>query len=178
MVHTEALRLAGIGRDTPDPADGRIERDAAGNPTGTLHEGAALLVQRLIPTVSMDDAVAGLARGQEEMFRFGVTGWADAWVGKTGGMDDIFAVYLAALVATWPGANPAWGASMSKTEEIRRAPSFGCESRRTRPGSFVSTVNEPCNAFRSSDAAELGAGRAPYARHRASSWHPVARFVR
>lgn len=96
-VNSVALRLAGIGRDTPDPSDGRIERDAAGNPTGTLHEGAAVLVQRHIPTVSMDDAVAGVARGQQEMFRYGVTGWADAWVGKTGGMDDIFDVYLAAL---------------------------------------------------------------------------------
>lgn len=96
-VNSAALRMAGIGGDTPDPADGRIERDAAGNATGTLHEGASLLVQRLIPVVSLDDAVAGLVRGQEEMFRFGVTGWADAWVGKTGGMESIFDAYMAAL---------------------------------------------------------------------------------
>ena len=36
-------------RDTPDPADGRIERDADGAPTGTLHEGAMALVQRHVP---------------------------------------------------------------------------------------------------------------------------------
>ena len=29
-VNSAALRLAGIDRDTPDPADGRIERDADG----------------------------------------------------------------------------------------------------------------------------------------------------
>jgi len=96
-VNSAAMRLAGIGRDTPDPADGRIERDAAGNPTGTLHEGATLMVQRLIPLVTVDDAVAGVVRGQQEMFRFGITGWADAWVGKTGGMESIFDAYMAAL---------------------------------------------------------------------------------
>ena len=31
-------------RDTPDPPDGRIERDADGHPSGTLHEGATALV--------------------------------------------------------------------------------------------------------------------------------------
>lgn len=96
-VNSAALRLAGIDRDTPDPAGGRVERDAAGNPTGTLHEEAANLVQHLIPFVTLDEAVAGVARGQQEMFRFGVTAWADAWVGKTGGMESIFDAYMAAL---------------------------------------------------------------------------------
>ena len=96
-VNSVALLRAGIGRDTPDPADGRIERDAAGNPTGTLHEGATVLVQRLIPLVTSDEAVAAVVRGQEEMFGFGVTGWADAWVGKTGGLESIFDAYMAAL---------------------------------------------------------------------------------
>lgn len=96
-VNSAALRLAGIGHHTPNPADGRIERDAAGNPTGTLHEGATVLVQRLIPLVTADEAVAGVVRGQEELFRFGVTGWADAWVGKTAGMESIFDAYMAAL---------------------------------------------------------------------------------
>ena len=41
-VNSEALELAGITKDTPDPSDGRIERDAeTGEPTGMLHEGAA-----------------------------------------------------------------------------------------------------------------------------------------
>ena len=41
-VNSAALRRAGIDRDTPDPADGRIERDADGAPSGTLHEVAML----------------------------------------------------------------------------------------------------------------------------------------
>lgn len=96
-VNSAALRLAGIDRDTPDPADGRIERDAAGNPTGTLHEGAAELVRPLTPAVTDAEAIAGALRGQQEMFGFGVTGWADAWVGKTAGMESILDAYLGAI---------------------------------------------------------------------------------
>ena len=41
-VNSVALERAGITKDTPDPSDGRIERDAeTGEPTGMLHEGAA-----------------------------------------------------------------------------------------------------------------------------------------
>ena len=39
-VNSRAFELAGVTRETPDPADGRIERDADGEPSGTLHEGA------------------------------------------------------------------------------------------------------------------------------------------
>ncbi len=41
---SRALALAGIDAAAPDPADGRIEREAGGGPQGTLHEGAASLV--------------------------------------------------------------------------------------------------------------------------------------
>ena len=47
-VNSRALELAGVDERTPDPVDGRIERDAAGRPTGTLHEGAMCLVERLL----------------------------------------------------------------------------------------------------------------------------------
>ena len=40
-VNSTALRLAGIDARTPDPPDGRIERDADGEPGGMLQEGAA-----------------------------------------------------------------------------------------------------------------------------------------
>jgi len=54
-VNSKALTLAGIDRLTPDPADGRIERDAEGEPSGMLQEGAAWLVERLLPPVSEED---------------------------------------------------------------------------------------------------------------------------
>ena len=39
-VNSRALELAGITADTPDPADGRIEREPGGHPGGGLQEGA------------------------------------------------------------------------------------------------------------------------------------------
>src|SRR5664279_3927072 len=43
-VNAKALALAGIAVNTPDPAGGRIIRDAAGNPTGVLIDRAQELV--------------------------------------------------------------------------------------------------------------------------------------
>lgn len=79
-VNGAALDLAGITADTPDPDDGRIERDAAGRPTGVLQEGAANLVHALIPGPSADDLVAGLRLAQAELHGLGITHWQDAIV--------------------------------------------------------------------------------------------------
>jgi predicted amidohydrolase YtcJ len=79
-VNSRALTLAGIHRDTPDPADGRIERDEQGEPSGTLHEGAMDLVARLIPPASIEDLAHGLELAQAYLQRFGITAWQDAWV--------------------------------------------------------------------------------------------------
>jgi predicted amidohydrolase YtcJ len=95
-VITRALELAGIDANTPDPADGRIERDSEGNPTGALHEGAGDLVGRLLPENSEEDMYAGLLAAQELLFSLGITGWQDAAVGRLFGLDDIFPVYMAA----------------------------------------------------------------------------------
>ncbi len=60
-VSSRALEIAGIDRDTPDPPDGRIERDGDGHPTGTLHEGATALVSRFLPRTTGEDYYAGAA---------------------------------------------------------------------------------------------------------------------
>lgn len=90
---SEALRRAGIDADTPDPADGRIERDATGRPTGTLHEGAMDLVGAMAPPVDDDDQLAGLLLAQERLHAVGVTGWQDAIVGNYGDGGDPSAAY-------------------------------------------------------------------------------------
>ena len=87
-VNSRALELAGIDRHTPDPADGRIERDADGRPTGTLHEGAMRLVTRLLAPVSEAEYDAALLAGQAHLHSLGITGWQDAIVGDYAGMDD------------------------------------------------------------------------------------------
>ncbi|MET0336742.1 MAG: amidohydrolase [Caulobacter sp.] len=67
LVNSLALRLAGITRDTPDPAGGVIDRDARGEPTGILRDNAKALVERVIPAVTdaenEETLRAGVAHG-------------------------------------------------------------------------------------------------------------------
>jgi predicted amidohydrolase YtcJ len=95
-VSSRAMEIAGIDRDTPDPPDGRIERDADGNPTGTLHEGATALVSRFLPRTTGEDYYAALMAGQAYLHSLGVTAWQDAIVGAYSGMDDPAATYTTA----------------------------------------------------------------------------------
>ncbi|MCR6712999.1 MAG: amidohydrolase [Demequina sp.] len=87
-VNSRALELAGITRATPDPRDGRIERDAAGNATGTLHEGAMALVGALIPQTTVDERARALLAAQQHLHGFGITAWQDAIVGDYADMRD------------------------------------------------------------------------------------------
>lgn len=80
-VSSTALRMARIDRTTPDPADGRIEHDASGNPTGTLHEGAMSLVGRLVPPPSDTELLEALLVAQQQLHGLGVTAWQDAIIG-------------------------------------------------------------------------------------------------
>ncbi len=79
-VNTRALEQAGIGPQTADPPDGRIERDAAGAPSGTLHEGAMELVRAVMPRDTPEDLEAGLVDAQRWLHCLGITQWQDAWV--------------------------------------------------------------------------------------------------
>lgn len=92
-VNSRALELAGITKDTPDPADGRIERDASGNPSGTLHEGAMALVNHLLPRTDDATLVEALTVGQSYLHSFGITGWQDAIIGFYGDAGDAGPAY-------------------------------------------------------------------------------------
>jgi predicted amidohydrolase YtcJ len=96
-VNSRALELAGITRDTPDPADGRIERDAHGEPTGMLQEGALGLVESLLPHISDEEMDAAFDRSQTLLHSLGITAWQDALVGSGLGQPDNFGVYLRAV---------------------------------------------------------------------------------
>ncbi|MFE4859619.1 amidohydrolase [Streptomyces sp. NPDC056670] len=95
-VNSRALALAGLTRDTPDPADGRIERDASGEPTGLLQEGAMDLVGRLTPRSTPAERLAALLRAQAHLHSYGITAWQDAIVGNFGSMDDPADAYVTA----------------------------------------------------------------------------------
>ena len=79
-VNSLALRAAGIDGSTPDPVDGRIERDPDGEPSGMLQEGATDLVELHVPPVDPAERLAGLLEGQRYLHSLGITGWQDAIV--------------------------------------------------------------------------------------------------
>ena len=97
-VNAATLKLAGIDASTPDPVDGRIERDESGQPTGTLHDGAMRLVAARVPRPSEAELLAGLLAGQTHLHSLGITRFQDACVGAAGelGMPDAFDTYLMA----------------------------------------------------------------------------------
>jgi hypothetical protein len=97
-ANSAALRVAGIDRDTPDPFNGVIVRDAAGEPTGALLEDAQLLVERVLPASSEAEDVAGVRDAVRAFHRAGITAAQDAmadlaefrlWTGLAHGQVDL-----------------------------------------------------------------------------------------
>lgn len=151
-----AIRAAGIDAATPDPVDGRIEREVDGFPAGTFHEGAADLFTEVRPAVDDDLAYAGLLRAQEELLKLGITGWQDAMVGEGfAGMPGNLQAYRRALaentlVAHVVGAQ--WWVRDAGAEQIvgmidRRAEFAAIDSDRLRLGAVKIMVDGVAENF-------------------------------
>jgi predicted amidohydrolase YtcJ len=74
-VNSAALEAAGIDATTPDPPLGTIVRRGDGRPLGSLLEGAAEVVARLIPPKTVRERADGLRLALAEMAAAGIT-WA------------------------------------------------------------------------------------------------------
>src|SRR3989441_3751983 len=118
VANSLALQLAGITKETKDPAGGSIEHDPAGEPTGMLKESAVGLVSRKIPPLTPEQRRRAVEMALAEVARFGVTSLQDnsAW--------DDFLVYqqlkkegkLTARITEWlPFLEP-----LPKVEEMRK----------------------------------------------------------
>jgi predicted amidohydrolase YtcJ len=92
-ANTRALEIAGIDAQTPDPVDGRIEREPDGAPIGALQEGAMQLVAKHVPAATEDDLIAGLLRAQDLLHSLGITAWQDALVASEGPLGDVADAY-------------------------------------------------------------------------------------
>jgi hypothetical protein len=78
LANSLALKLAGVGRDTPNPPGGIIVRDPkAGLPTGLLKEAAQGLVERVIPPRSFTERREAARTASQYAARHGVTSVTD-----------------------------------------------------------------------------------------------------
>ena len=72
--NSKALALAGITRDTPDPAGGAIRRDPqGGEPTGELHERAQLILRKVMPEFNYLQLKNGIVFALDQCLERGVT---------------------------------------------------------------------------------------------------------
>jgi len=76
-VNSAALKLAGITASTPDPENGKIVRDARGNPNGILLESAMDLLNKALPEVSLEQVTKAIQAAQPKLWEIGLTGVHD-----------------------------------------------------------------------------------------------------
>jgi predicted amidohydrolase YtcJ len=106
-ANSKALAIAGITHDTPDPPDGRIDRDPqTGDPIGSLQEGAVDLVDRFAPPASPEQRMNGLRYAVRMLNAYGITGLQDASVSLPdletyAALDQAEGLTLHAVVAQW-----------------------------------------------------------------------------
>jgi predicted amidohydrolase YtcJ len=82
-ANSKALEIAGITNETPDPPDGRIDRDPkTGAAVGSLQEGASSLVAAKIPPVSDAQRADGLRYAVKYLNALGITAVQDASVNE------------------------------------------------------------------------------------------------
>ena len=119
VANSMALQLAGITKDSPNPAGGEIEKDEKGEPTGMLKEGAAMrLVESKIPAPTQEQRRHGIELALADVAKNGVTSVQDnsAW--------EDFLTYralknegkLTVRVTEWL----PFGAPLEKLEQMRR----------------------------------------------------------
>ncbi|MCB0225899.1 MAG: amidohydrolase family protein, partial [Anaerolineae bacterium] len=84
-VNSAAMRVANLTAATVDPPESKIERDAAGQPTGLLREWNAIaLVEQHIPPPTDDSLRPWLEETITEAHRLGLTGIHDQRVEREG----------------------------------------------------------------------------------------------
>jgi predicted amidohydrolase YtcJ len=76
-ANTLAITTAGITAKTPDPAGGKIIRDARGAPAGVFVDNAVQLVGKVVPPPRPEDRDLAFTKAQEVLLAKGVTAVAD-----------------------------------------------------------------------------------------------------
>jgi len=83
VANSRALEIAGLTRQTPDPADGLIEHDAKGEPNGIVRERYELFTAK-IPDLSWEELRPSYIARLKDLLRLGITSLMEA----SGTIDD------------------------------------------------------------------------------------------
>ncbi len=73
-VNSKALALANVTKATPDPAGGKILRDASGEPTGVFIDNAEELIDRVVPVASAEVRERRIRAASKLAIAAGITG--------------------------------------------------------------------------------------------------------
>jgi predicted amidohydrolase YtcJ len=90
-VNSVALKLAGITKDTPDPHNGKIVRDANGEATGALQEEGYNMMARVVPPASFEQHLTALRAAMREANRLGITRVINCGNDTPNSSDELFA---------------------------------------------------------------------------------------
>jgi predicted amidohydrolase YtcJ len=87
LANSQALRLAGVTKETKDPPGGVIVRDAnTGEPTGILKDAAEELVDRAVPEKTFEEKHIAARAATEHAAQVGVTSLTDMSAGSDVGL--------------------------------------------------------------------------------------------
>ncbi|HEY6444227.1 MAG TPA: amidohydrolase [Candidatus Acidoferrales bacterium] len=129
IANSAALRIAGITRDTPNPANGIIDRDPkTGEATGVLKEAPAQqLVEKFIPTMTRDEELVLLAKAFQYLNSVGLTSLTSCG-GDVENIDlfaelrkrgQLTARFYGAPIENAPGTAPQFSQFMKRVEDLR-----------------------------------------------------------
>jgi len=92
-VNSKTLELAGINKNTKNPAGGVIERNPeTKEPSGTLRENASELVSHIFPGYSVEKLKKGIEKYQEMVLAFGITTAHDAYLDAASNETEAFRI--------------------------------------------------------------------------------------
>ena len=77
LANSAALKTANITAESPDPANGRIQRQLNGDPSGVLLETAMELISRVNPESDVELIASAIEKSQPILWKMGLTGVHD-----------------------------------------------------------------------------------------------------
>jgi len=81
VLNSLALSLAGITRETPEPPGGLIDRDLnTGEPSGLLFEMLGYIREKVMPSLSEEELITGVALANKHYLSQGITSLQEATV--------------------------------------------------------------------------------------------------